>query len=168
MVLPVRAQALQLAALQHAQQLGLHGQRELADLVQEQRALMRLLELAAALAQRSREGPAHMAEQLALDQVVGQGRAVDADHGLVGTARLRMHGLGHQLLAGAGLAGDEHAKIAGGDQGNVFCSWRMTGLAPCSARSCGAAAVAAPVAPRASWDSWCTRSAVATVAQPDC
>ena len=82
MVLPVRAQALQLPALQHTQQLGLHGQRKLTHFIEKQRALMRLLELAAALGQCAGKGTAHMAEQLAFHQVVGQGRTVDADHGL--------------------------------------------------------------------------------------
>ena len=40
------ADALHLALLQHAQQLGLHRQRHIADLIEKQRAAMRLLELA--------------------------------------------------------------------------------------------------------------------------
>ena len=120
LVFAVGAQALQLATLQHAQELGLHGQRELAHFVEEQGAVVGLLEFAAPLGQRASEGAAHMAEQLALDQVVGQGRAVDADQRLAGAARLRVHGLRHQLFAGAGFAGDQHAQIAGCHQRNVF------------------------------------------------
>ncbi|MNT06013.1 hypothetical protein D3C72_1406610 [compost metagenome] len=61
-----------------------------------------------------------MAKQLAFHQVIGQRRAVDADERAVCARRLRMHGLGHQFLAGAGLAGDEHGQVAGGNQGNVL------------------------------------------------
>ena len=49
----VAADALELALLQHAQQLDLHRQRDLADLVEEQRAAVGLLE-AALLARRRR------------------------------------------------------------------------------------------------------------------
>src|SRR5262249_25644149 len=48
------AHALDLALLQHAKELRLHGQRHVADLVEEQRASARALELAAALLRRSR------------------------------------------------------------------------------------------------------------------
>ena len=43
---PVAADALHLPLFQHAQQLGLHHQRHVADLVQEQGAAVRLFELA--------------------------------------------------------------------------------------------------------------------------
>ncbi|BCR22636.1 hypothetical protein KAM429_31930 [Aquipseudomonas alcaligenes] len=61
-VLAVRAQALQLAALQHAQQLGLHRQRQFTDFVEQQGAAVGQLELTAALATGAGEGAAHMAE----------------------------------------------------------------------------------------------------------
>ncbi|MNV48309.1 hypothetical protein D3C71_1402080 [compost metagenome] len=82
----VRAQALQLAALQHAQQLGLHRQRQLADFIEKQRAAIGALELALALADGAGEGAAHMAKQLAFDQRIGQGRAVHADQRPAGAA----------------------------------------------------------------------------------
>jgi len=61
-MLAIRAEALQLAALQHAQQLGLNGQRQLADLIQQQGATIGELELAAALAECAGEGAADVAE----------------------------------------------------------------------------------------------------------
>ena len=60
-----------LALLQHAQQLGLQLERQLADLVEEQRAAVGLLEQAArARAVGAGERAAHVAEQLALDSSV--------------------------------------------------------------------------------------------------
>ena len=63
--------------LQDAQQLHLQVQRQVADLVEEERAACRDLEAARALADRAGEGPAHVAEQLALQQLAGQRAAVD-------------------------------------------------------------------------------------------
>ena len=56
-----------------------------------------------------------VAEQLALQQALGQGAAVDAD---VGAGRPRaevVDGAGDQLLAGAGLADDQDAGARRGD-----------------------------------------------------
>ena len=55
-------------SLQHAQQLGLHVQREVADLVDEQRAALGRFEPAHPAGDGAREGPLHVAEQLAFDQ----------------------------------------------------------------------------------------------------
>jgi len=57
-----------------------------------------------------------MAEQLALDQGLGQGGAVQADEGLVAPGRALVQRLRHQLLADPGLAGDQHRQVAGADQ----------------------------------------------------
>ena len=73
----VLADAPDLAVLQHAQQLGLRARRQLADLVEEQRAAVRLLEEPGALAHRAGERAARVAEELRLEQVVGERRAVD-------------------------------------------------------------------------------------------
>ena len=84
--------ALDLAALERAQQLGLQVQRQLADLVEEERAAVRLLE-GAPCARRDRAGERALlvAEQLALDELLGDGRAVDRDEGLL-RARRRARG----------------------------------------------------------------------------
>ena len=66
-----------LAVLEHAQQLGLGARRQLADLVEEQRAAVRLLEQPGALGDRAGERAAGVAEQLRLDQLVGERRAVE-------------------------------------------------------------------------------------------
>ena len=111
----VGADALDLAALQRAQQLGLQRQRQLADLVEEQRAPVGHLELARPVAQRAGEGARHVAEQLALGDRLRQRRAVDVDQRLFAPRRQGVHVLRDQLLADAGLAGDEHRQVGGGD-----------------------------------------------------
>ncbi len=74
----VRSQLRDALLLQHAQQAHLHVHRHLADLVEEQRAAVRELELPhrARLA-RPGERPALVAEQLGGQQVARQGAAVD-------------------------------------------------------------------------------------------
>ena len=116
----VRAQALQLPALQHPQQLGLHGQRQLAHFIQKQGAAVGQFELAPPVLSGARKGPAHMTEQLAFHQRIGQGGAVEADHRLVCPWRCGVNGLGHELLADTGLAGDQDGQVAAAHQGNFF------------------------------------------------
>ncbi|MNP12460.1 hypothetical protein D3C76_1046910 [compost metagenome] len=116
----VRTQALQLTALQHAQQFGLHGQRQLAHLIQEQRAAIGQFKLAASVVQRPGEGPADVPEQLALHQRIRQGSTVEADDGFVGTRRGGVDSLGHQLLAHPGFPGDQHRQIAAAHQVDLF------------------------------------------------
>ena len=70
------------ALLEHAQQLGLQFQRQIANLVEEQRARAGYLELARAPLGRAGERAALMAEQLAFDQAVRDRRAVDRDERL--------------------------------------------------------------------------------------
>ena len=54
------------------------------------------------------EGAALMAEQLVLDEVGRQRGAVQLDERPGGPSAATMQRLGHQLLAGAGLADDQH------------------------------------------------------------
>ena len=65
--------------LQEAQQLDLQRQRNVADLVEEQGAALRQLDLARRGLDRPGEGAALIAEQLGLEQVFGDGGAVDGD-----------------------------------------------------------------------------------------
>ena len=75
------ADAPDLALLQRPQQLRLDGGRDFADLVEEDRAVAGDFEQAGLVAHRARERPAHVSEQLGLQQRLGEGRAVDADEG---------------------------------------------------------------------------------------
>ena len=65
--------------LQEAQQLDLERQRDVADLVEEQGAAMGELDLALGGLDRAGEGALLVAEQLGLEQVLGDGGAVDRD-----------------------------------------------------------------------------------------
>ncbi len=70
----VLADAADLAAFQHPQQLGLHRLGQLADLVEEDRAAVGDFEQAHAVLVGAGERALAMAEQLALDQRLRQGR----------------------------------------------------------------------------------------------
>ncbi len=70
----IGAHPLHLAPLQHAQQAGLHLQRQLAHLVQEDGAAVGPLEGAGAIRLGAGEGPLHVAEQLRLDERAGRCR----------------------------------------------------------------------------------------------
>jgi outer membrane PBP1 activator LpoA protein len=76
------ADAIELAFRQHAQQPRLQLRRHVADLVEEQRAAVRLLEAAATLAIRAGERALLVAEQLGLEQVRGERRRVERDERL--------------------------------------------------------------------------------------
>ena len=80
------AQPLELALLQHAQQLDLRREVQLADLVQEQRAAVGQLEAPLLGGVGAGERPLLVAEQLRLDQVVRQRRAADLDERLLARA----------------------------------------------------------------------------------
>ena len=102
-----RADRLDFPFLQHAQHLGLRAQRHVADLVEEDRAAVRGDELAGLFADRAGERSLLMPEQLRLDQLLGDGRAVDLDERLRGARGAAMDFARHELLAGARFAGDE-------------------------------------------------------------
>ena len=113
---PCRADRLDFTVLQHAQQLGLHRQRHVADLIEKQRAAIRELELAGlAASPRAGERAFLIAEQLRLQQRFGNRRAVELDEGPLGTRRAAMQRMSIQLLASTGLATDQYRGAAGGD-----------------------------------------------------
>ncbi len=93
-----------LAVLQRAQQLRLHLGPHVADLVEEQGAAVGHLEQAALGADGAGERAARVAEQLGLEQRLGQRRAVDRHERRVGARRVGVDGARDQLLAGARLA----------------------------------------------------------------
>ena len=75
----VAAERLVLALLQDAQELHLHLRRELADLVEEERAAGGLREAAVLLRDGAGERAALVAEELALEDRLGDRRAVHGD-----------------------------------------------------------------------------------------
>ena len=97
--------------LQEAQQLDLQRQRQVADLVEEQRALLGLLDLADAARDRAGEGAPLMPEQLALQQVLRDRAAVDRDERPSRARPQLVQRLRQHLLAGAALADQQHRDI---------------------------------------------------------
>ena len=110
-----RADALDLAALQHAQQLRLLRQRHVADLVEEERAPVGELEAADAIGLRVGERALHVAEQLALEHALREPAHVHGDERLAGARARRVQPARDELLAGAVLAGDEHVRVRRAD-----------------------------------------------------
>ena len=98
--------------LENAQELGLHLQRKLADLVEEDRPLMGKLELARlSLVAGPREGARLVAEKLRLQKILGNGGAVEPDEGqLVALAR-PVDGMGEEFLPRAALAHKKDRRV---------------------------------------------------------
>jgi hypothetical protein len=108
------AHAAELPALEHPEEPDLRLQRHLADLVEEDRPAVGLLEVARAALDGAGVGPLLGAEQLALDEALGDGPAVDHDHPPVATRRQLVDGVGDELLADAALAFEQHGDVHGG------------------------------------------------------
>src|SRR5262249_47931184 len=109
----IRAHALDLASLEHAQELGLQLGAELTDLVEEDGAAVGRLERTLPLGDGTGERAPFVSEQLALEEVGGDRAAVDDDEGRTASAALPMDRLGGRLFAGTGLAFQEHGGVAG-------------------------------------------------------
>ncbi len=97
--------------LQRAQHLRLRLQAHVADLVEEQRAAVGELELAAPIRGGAGERSLDVPEQLALDQLLGDRGAVDFDERSGSTAAHRVDAARDELLAGAVLAVDQHPAV---------------------------------------------------------
>ena len=110
------ADALELALLNDAEDLDLGRQRQLADLVEKDRAAGRALEPAGLLAVGAGEGAALVAEELALDEPLGECPAVDPDERAGRAIRVAMKRGRDQLLAGAALAQDQDRRVGRGGQ----------------------------------------------------
>ena len=109
------AHAADFAFLQDAQELALEQEGHGGDFVEEERAAVCDLEEALLVGIGAREGSLHVAEHLALEQVLGQGGAVDGHPRLVGARGVLVDGLRDHFLARAGLAVDQYGGGGGGD-----------------------------------------------------
>src|SRR5262249_54559261 len=96
---------------QDTEELGLRPETHLGHLVEEQGPAVRQLEAAFLSCECSGESPTLMAEELVLEQILRQGGAVDR-HGTMLRARGQlMDRARNELLAGTGLAEDQHIRI---------------------------------------------------------
>src|SRR5439155_937493 len=91
------------AVLQDVQQLGLELQRDLADLVEEERAPIHRLEFAGLLPVGARECALLVTEQLGFEQLVGKRRAIHLQELPMGARRRQVNGPGHDFLADSAL-----------------------------------------------------------------
>ena len=112
------AHARELAVLEHVQQLGLKPQRHLADLVEQERALVRRLELSGFLPVGSGERALLVTEQLRLEQLAGKGGAVHLQELAMGARRRLVDRPGHHFLADSALASQQHCRVGGGHLGD--------------------------------------------------
>ena len=108
---PRLADPLDLAFLQRAQQLGLQRQRHRRDFVDEERALVRQLEPADARLHGAGERALDVAEELGLGETLGNRRGVERDEMLIVARAVVVNRPRDQLLAGAGLALDQHRAV---------------------------------------------------------
>ena len=99
--------------LQRPEHLRLRLQAHVADLVQEERAAIRQLELAAPIRDCAGKRPLDVAEQLRLDQLLRDRRAVDFDERPVPPAAHRVYRARDQLLPRPVLAVDQDAAVRG-------------------------------------------------------
>jgi len=102
------AHARHLPFLQHSQQLGLQTQVEVGNSVQKQRAAVGFFHSAHVPGHRSGKRALFVPEQLAFHQFTRNGGHVHGHERLVRPARLKVNGLGHQLLPGTGFAAHAH------------------------------------------------------------
>ena len=114
------AQTLVFAILDHAQQLFLHTGGRSGDLVQEEGAAVREFESPGPAVCRTGEGAALMAEKLAVEQLLGQGGAVDLDEGPLPAAREKVQPLADQFLACATFADDQERPVERRDPGGML------------------------------------------------
>src|SRR5207302_8715975 len=121
-------EALELLLLQHAQELWLELGRNVADLVEEQRASVCQLEPPHALRDRTGERAPLVAEQLALEETRRDGRTVELHERPLAALAQLVNGARDELLAGprdrkSTRLNSSHVKISYA----VFCLKKKTG-----------------------------------------
>src|SRR2546428_5294199 len=114
------AQSLEDAGLQHAQEPPLYLQRDLADLIQKDRAAVGQLESPRLGRLRASESALLIAEQLALDQRRRKRRAVDDNEWAAIAQAALVNGVGEQFLARSCLSLQQNGRIGWGDVQGVF------------------------------------------------
>ena len=136
------AKSTHVALLQGAQQTDLHGMRNFADLVEEERSAIGLFQVAAALPIGTGKCPLFVTEEFGFEEAFRNRSTVDLDQFAIGAWAVAVQQLGHQLLAGTALAlyqdggagighalgGGQEAAHAGAD-GNDIAGTARTELA---------------------------------------
>ena len=108
---PVAAQALKLLLLKSPQQFGLELQRDFANLVEEQRPLMRQFKTSDLLREGSRERALLVTEEFAFEQRVRDRGTIHHDERPLAPPAQLMDAASHQFLASTRFALDEDGRV---------------------------------------------------------
>ena len=106
------AEAHELALLHHAQQLGLRLDRHVADLVEEDAALVGEIEHALLGIDRAGKGALDVAEERRFEEIRRQVARVHRHERLLAARGVAVNRARHQLLTGAALAGNQDRRAA--------------------------------------------------------
>src|SRR5229473_4507593 len=110
----IASQPLKSFFLNQAQHFALGEGREGGHFVQKKRAARALLELPDTLAVGAGEGAALVAEELAFQQLLGNGRAIERPERPGGSPAVLEQSPSHQLLARTAFTGDQNGDILSG------------------------------------------------------
>src|SRR5690242_10459092 len=110
----IASDALDLSLFEGAKQLGLHGKRHIADVVEEEGAAIGLLEFADMTGAGSGERAFLVAEEFGLDEFGGNGGAVEGDEGCFAARGFLVNGASDKLFAGTRFAQNADAGFTGG------------------------------------------------------
>ena len=131
-----------LALLEEPQQLRLHVERQVADLVEEERAADRGPQHAGLIGDRAGEAAAAVAEQLAVGQLARRARAVVGQEHVRAARRSGVNRARDEVLAGAALAGDQHGQVVALQPLNLIGDALHRGAGADESRAAAARAVA--------------------------
>src|SRR5208282_333882 len=106
-------QALEFALLQHAEKFDLDGGRHVSDFVEKERAFVGEFEFAGLAGGGSGERSFFVAEKFALQQILGDGGAVDFYKWTGSAARFFVDGAGDEIFANSALSAQENRGIGG-------------------------------------------------------
>src|SRR5579862_7454493 len=107
--------ALEGFLLQKSEQLDLQRERQIANLVEEDRAAIRRFQPPRLIFDRAGKRAAHVPEQLALEQMLAERGACDLDEGTILARTEAMDIRREHALAGAALARQQHGRVAIGN-----------------------------------------------------
>ena len=126
----VAAEPLKFLLLQNAQQFRLKFERDVADFVQKERALVRQFKASHFLRDRSGKCSFFVTEQLTLQKPERNRGAIQFNEGAFAAGAQIVYRAGNQLLAGSGLAQDQHARIRRRNNGYQLQRGLQSGALP--------------------------------------
>ena len=100
-----------LTRFQNAEQTGLHAHRHVADLIEEQRPLVRVFKNTFTITLGPGVRTAHMPEQFIFEQTFRLTRGIESDIPLGGTWRHHVNGRGHQFFACPRFTRNQNRKV---------------------------------------------------------